>query len=138
MKKIYIVSPKTGREILVSGKAYKDLLESSTYKSKAMKAKRFSKEVTPSKARGSGSKNPQPSKGCSNALRNKYPDVKESDFCGSSGGSCARAYPVNTPSRARAALAYARHAPNPQGIRDCVYEKAGAKGWLKGGKIRVK
>ncbi|MBS1592666.1 MAG: hypothetical protein JST07_11230 [Bacteroidetes bacterium] len=125
--KTYIISPKTGREILVSGKAYKDLLESSTYKSKAIKAKRFQKEVTPSKA-----------KGCTNANRNKYPDVNESDFCGSAGGSCARAYPVNTPSRARAALTYARHAPNPQGIRDCVYEKAGKKGWLKNGKIKVK
>lgn len=140
MKKTYIVSPKTNREILVDGKAYKDLLKDSTYRLKAIKAKRFTKNVEKSSAKGSGSKNPHPSssRGCTNANRNKYSDVKASDFCGSAGGSCPRAYPVNTPSRARAALSYARHAPNPQGIRDCVYEKAGKKGWLRNGKIKVK
>ena len=42
-------------------------------------------------------------------------------FCGPAGGAPSKTYPVNTKKRARAALAYARHAPNPSGIKACVY-----------------
>lgn len=42
-------------------------------------------------------------------------------FCGPSGGAPKGTYPVNTRKRARAAIAYARHAPNPAGIKKCVY-----------------
>jgi hypothetical protein len=41
-------------------------------------------------------------------------------FCGPSGGAPKGSYPVNTKKRAQAALAYARHAPNPAGIKKCV------------------
>jgi len=44
----------------------------------------------------------------------------EGPFCGPSGGAPAGTYPVGTKKRARAALAYARHAPNPGGIKACV------------------
>ncbi len=48
----------------------------------------------------------------------KYPGVKT--FCGPAGGAPKGTYPVNTKKRAIAALAYARHAPNPAGIKKCV------------------
>ena len=66
--------------------------------------------------------------GCSN--RGKYKDVPNSMFCGPEGGACPGTYPVNTPKRARAALSYARHAPNPEGIRRCTYRKANQQGWV--------
>jgi len=53
----------------------------------------------------------------------KYKSVKKSAFCGPSGGAPAGSYPVNSKKRARAALAYARNAPNPSGIKACVYKK---------------
>jgi hypothetical protein len=45
---------------------------------------------------------------------------KSGPFCGPSGGAPKGTYPVNTKARAIAALSYARHAPNPAGIRKCV------------------
>lgn len=45
---------------------------------------------------------------------------KKGPFCGPSGGAPKGTYPVNTKKRAIAALAYARHAPNPAGIKKCV------------------
>lgn len=66
--------------------------------------------------------------GCSN--KGKYSDVPPDMFCGPAGGACRGTYPVNTPQRARAALSYARHAPNPEGIRQCVYKKADEQGWM--------
>jgi hypothetical protein len=51
----------------------------------------------------------------------KYPGVK--DFAGPSGGAPKGSYPINTRKRAKAALSYARHAPNPQGIRNAVHRK---------------
>ena len=41
-------------------------------------------------------------------------------FCGPAGGAPKGTYPVNTKKRAVAALAYARHAPRPAGIKRCV------------------
>ena len=66
--------------------------------------------------------------GCSN--RGKYKNVDPKFFCGPSGGACDGTYPVNTKARARAALAYARHAPNPQGIRNCVRRISRQQGWV--------
>ena len=51
----------------------------------------------------------------------KYPNVK--DFAGPSGGAPKRSYPINTKKRAKAALSYARHAPDPSGIRKAVHRK---------------
>lgn len=57
----------------------------------------------------------------------KYKKVSKGDFCGPSGGAAAGTYPVNTKKRCRAALSYARNAPNPEGIRKCVKRKCGKK-----------
>ena len=47
-------------------------------------------------------------------------------FCGTVSGS----FPVTSEKQARAALAYARHDPNPQKVKNCVYRIAEAKGWF--------
>ena len=57
----------------------------------------------------------------------KYKKVAKGDFCGPSGGAAPGTYPVNTKKRCRAALSYARNAPNPAGIRACVKRKCGKK-----------
>ena len=59
--------------------------------------------------------------GSSNA--GKYKNVSPKEFAGASGGSSKYSYPINTLKRARAALAYAHNAPNPEGIRKKVYAK---------------
>lgn len=59
--------------------------------------------------------------GSSNA--GKYPGVKPSDFAGAAGGASKYSYPINTKKRAKAALSYARNAPNPAGIKKKVYKK---------------
>ena len=69
-------------------------------------------------------------KSYSRGKRYKYKDVPKELFCGSAGGSSSRSYPVNTPERARAALAYARFARDPEGVRKCVRKIASKKGWL--------
>jgi len=51
----------------------------------------------------------------------KYPNVES--FCGPSGGAPKGSYPVNTMARGRSALKLAHNAPNPSGIRNCVYKK---------------
>lgn len=53
----------------------------------------------------------------------EYKNVKASDFAGSAGGAPKYSYPINTKKRAKAALAYARNAPNPTGIKRKVYSK---------------
>ena len=45
---------------------------------------------------------------------------KKGPFCGPSGGAPKGTYPVNTRKRAISAIAYARNAPNPTGIKKCV------------------
>lgn len=53
----------------------------------------------------------------------KYKNVSKKDFAGKSGGAPAGSFPINTRKRAKAALAYARNAPNPAGIRRAVHKK---------------
>lgn len=53
----------------------------------------------------------------------KYKKVKKSDFAGPAGGAPPGSFPINTKKRARAALAYARNAPRPAGIKKKVYAK---------------
>lgn len=114
----YIKNPKTGRKIKYLGKTYLELAKDPYWSSQLSKSsKKSSKKKGTSKKQGSSN-------------RNKYPDVSKSDFCGPEGGSSQGTYPVNTRGRARAALAYSRHAPNPQGIRECVYRKSKQKGWI--------
>jgi len=57
--------------------------------------------------------------GSSNA--GKYKGVKS--FCGPAGGAAEGTYPVNTRKRAKSAIKLAHNAPNPEGIKNCVYEK---------------
>lgn len=51
----------------------------------------------------------------------KYSNVDE--FAGPSGGAPKGSYPINTKKRAISALAYAHNAPNPEGIKNAVYDK---------------
>ena len=53
----------------------------------------------------------------------EYKKVSPKDFAGSAGGSSEYSYPINTKKRAKAALSYARNAPNPSGIKKSVYKK---------------
>ena len=53
----------------------------------------------------------------------KYKKVAKGEFAGPSGGAAPGTYPINTKKRAKAALAYARNAPNPGGIKRKVYKK---------------
>lgn len=53
----------------------------------------------------------------------KYKDLSSEDFAGPSGGAPAGTYPINTKKRAKAALSYARNAPNPSGIKAKVKRK---------------
>jgi hypothetical protein len=59
-----------------------------------------------------------------------YSDVDRGDFCGPAGGAAPGTYPVDSEERARAALAYAHNAPDPEGIKNCVYRKAKKHGWF--------
>lgn len=52
----------------------------------------------------------------------EYSNLSSSDFAGSACG-LPGAYPINTIERARAALAYAHNAKNPDCIREQVYKK---------------
>ena len=59
-----------------------------------------------------------------------YSDVDKDDFCGPAGGAAPGTYPVNSEERARAALSYAHNAPDPEGLKRCVYKKAKEHGWF--------
>lgn len=59
--------------------------------------------------------------GSSNA--GKYKNVSPKEFAGSAGGASKFSFPINTLARGKAALAYAHHAPNPEGIKAAVYRK---------------
>ena len=58
--------------------------------------------------------------------------LKNNDFCGPVGGAGPTKFPVNTEKRCRAALSYARTAPNPEGIVNCALAKARKMGWKCG------
>jgi hypothetical protein len=67
----------------------------------------------------------------------RYKGVPKNLFCGPAGGAPAGSYPVNTRARAISAKSYARHAPNPAGIKRCANRIARKKGWMgKDGKIK--
>ena len=60
----------------------------------------------------------------SSYVKPTYRSLPKKVFCGSAGGAQPRSYPVDTGAHCRAALSYARYAPNPEGIRQCALEKA--------------
>lgn len=64
----------------------------------------------------------------------KYKGVAKKNFAGPSGGAPEGSFPINTRKRAKAALAYARNAPNPSGIRSAVNKKYPGLGAKKGKK----
>lgn len=137
---MWTTSPKTGRQILVGGPTYTALsanprwaarLKSSPKTSSPNSRSPSSPKARPRKTHSSPGKTPSSPKarsGCSN--QGKYPGVPAKKFCGPEGGSCPGTYPVNTKGRARAALAYARHAPNPEGIKRCARRVAKEEGWF--------
>ena len=53
----------------------------------------------------------------------KYKNVSSKEMAGTAGGAPKGSYPINTEKRAKAALAYAHNAPNPEGIREKVHAK---------------
>lgn len=59
----------------------------------------------------------------------RYRNLSHGKFCGPEGGAPMGTYPVNTQSRCRAALTYAKYAPNPRGIERCAVRKARQHGW---------
>lgn len=68
--------------------------------------------------------------GSANFRKHRYPSSRFAPFCGPSGGAIFNTFPVNSPTTARSALAYARHAPNELGIRQCVHKVEKERGWL--------
>lgn len=53
----------------------------------------------------------------------KYKNVPQKEMAGKAGGAPPGSYPINTLKRAKAALAYAHNAPNPEGIKAAVHKK---------------
>lgn len=123
---MYTTSPKTGKRILVNGPTYLRLAKDPRWSSRLRPTPSPEMKQGPKGKSKSGSK----SGGCSRQTKYIGKGIPEDRFCGEEGGSCPQTFPVNTPKRARAALAYSRHAPRPQGIRDCVHRIAEEEGWL--------
>ena len=72
----------------------------------------------PAKKVGSTKNDEKP--GGSNA--GKY-DSSEGPFCAPAGGAPKGTYPVGTEKRGKSAIKLAHNAPNPMGIKKCVYRK---------------
>lgn len=121
----FTTNPKTGREIEVGGKTYLEIAKDPKY------ADKLAPKPTAAQRRGSSGHSYSDSTrgGCSNQGKYRNEKIPANEFCGPAGKSCPSTFPSNTPARARAALSYARHAPDPQGIRDCVIRIAKKRGW---------
>jgi hypothetical protein len=140
-----LTSPRAGKKgthakIYAHGPTYEELYESPKYRSSLLKElRRAKKKVTPpSPVFSFTAKEAKKHKGVQRMIRSmpgcssygRYPEVDEDDFCGPEGGACPETFPVDTYKRYRAALSYARNAPNPEGIVRCAQRKAMEKGWL--------
>lgn len=119
MPEKYILNPRTNRYIKVGGGVYTKLA-----KSGFLEELKRQKKISPPKKRS-----PRSGDICKKKTKYIGKGILKKDFCGPSGGACPYTYPVNTPGRAVAALAYARNAPNPQGIKKCARRIAKEKGW---------
>lgn len=125
-----VKSPVSGRMIAKGGRTYKELVKNGQIKASSSPKRRLSKSTKRTSKRSPKSRSrSRSSPGCSNAAKYARQKIRSTDFCGGEGGACPTSYPVNTKKRARAALAYARYAPNPEGIRRCVRRKMEEKGW---------
>lgn len=127
-RKSFVVNPLTGRQIEIGKDTYQKLMADPRHRAILAKAKPEAKAPR---------KSPTP-QGCSDQRKYIHSHIPENLFCGPSGGACRFTYPVDTPGRARAALAYSRFAPNPKGIRDCVHTIAAKKGWLAEDGVRLR
>ena len=67
--------------------------------------------------------------GASDARKWKLHLPRKTHYCGAAGGAAKTSYPVNTQSRCRAALSYARFAKRPCGVIRCALKQAKKKGW---------
>lgn len=131
----HTTSPKTGKVILVNGPTYMRLAKDPRYAERLSPKPSAAMKAKPKGPSKSGSK----AGGCSRQSKYIGKGIPESSFCGPEGGSCPYTFPVTSPGRARAALAYSRHAPNPEGVRRCVHRIARQKGWEDAsGMIRIK
>lgn len=134
----YTTNPKTGREIQVGGPTYLELARDPKY------ADQLVPKPTAAQRKGSNvlrhSYSNSKRGGCSNQSKHAREGLPRSAFCGPEGGACEYTFPVNTPGRARAALAYRRHSPDPDKLEACVIRVAKKKGWYdaKTGTIKVK
>lgn len=110
----YVYNPDTGRAILRNGPTHKNLMS----RHPGMK---FRNAPSPHRR----------TTACPKYKKSKYDNVKV--FC----GTCKKTFPVDTPLRARAALAYARHDRHPAAVRKCVMKHARDMGWVVNGKIHI-
>lgn len=115
----FVINPKTGRKIKVGGPTYQSLAKDPKWKNKL-----YSPTTTFSKRTFATRKT------CSEKTKYAHKGIHPGQFCGSEGGACPLTFPVNSPQRARAAIAYARYAPNPEGIKACARRIAKQKGWM--------
>lgn len=70
-------------------------------------------------------------------LKYEKEQLESGSFCGPAGGYPRGTYPVNTKERCSSALRYARYAPNPCGIAQCVKRKC-SEGTGKSSKLFIK
>lgn len=121
-------SPITGRDIEIGGKTYLKLAKDPRI---ARHLKPPPSEALRRRSRGPSGASLSAARGGSQQWKYVGAGIAARLFCGPEGGAPPFTYPVNTRERARAALAYARHAPNPEGIRRCVHRIAKAKDWVR-------
>jgi hypothetical protein len=110
----FIINPLTKREVRIGSRTYRELGEA-LEKTKNNSVENQKKEYN--KVRRTES---------------RYKGLKPSDYCGPAGGDQPRTFPVSNKEECRAALTYARYAPNPEGIRKCALAKAKKHGWKCG------
>jgi hypothetical protein len=110
----FIINPLTKREVRIGSRTYRELGEA-LEKTKNNSVENQKKEYN--KVRRTES---------------RYKGLKPSDYCGPAGGDQPRTFPVSNEEECRAALTYARYAPNPEGIRKCALAKAKKHGWKCG------
>ena len=102
-KRRKIRNPFTGRMILANGQTAKNMRKGES--SLKLESKKYRKN------------------------EGKYKNLPENVFCGPEGNAGPGTFPVNSQKRCRAALAYSKRAPNPNGIVRCAIRKAKQHHW---------